>query len=218
MSLDRRQAGGEETLLKRSGDTPFILVEARILYRDDRQVGKPDGERQVVLGETLGFQRREALHGFHSHLHDPKALAKNTAVYYGMISLTDKYIGRILDRLEDLGLAEDTLVLFTTDHGHFYVQHGLTAKGAFHYEDMVKVPFIVRPPGQADVGTTSDATQGLVDLAPSFLGACGLEIPRSMTGIDQSSVWMGRSESARDHVIVENRHEPTTIQVKTYID
>jgi arylsulfatase A-like enzyme len=160
----------------------------------------------------------QALHGFHSHLHDPGALAKNIAVYYGMISLMDKYIGRILDRLDELDLAQDTLVLFTTDHGHFFGQHGLIAKGPFHYEDMVKVPLIVRCPGQAGAGKTSDALQSLVDLAPSFLGACGLDIPRAMTGIDQSGVWLGRIESARDHVIVENRHEPTTIHVKTYVD
>ena len=86
-------------------------------------------------------------HGFHSHLRDRKKLAKDMAIYYGMISLMDKYIGRILDSLDELGLAENTLVVFTTDHGHFFGHHGLIAKGAFHYEDMVKVPFIVRWPG-----------------------------------------------------------------------
>ena len=62
------------------------------------------------------------------------------ACYYGMISLIDQEIGRILDALDRLGIAENTLVVFTTDHGHFLGQHGLIAKGAFHYEDMLRIP------------------------------------------------------------------------------
>lgn len=140
------------------------------------------------------------------------------AVYYGMISLMDTYIGKILERVDELGIADRTLVLFTTDHGHFYGQHGLVAKGAFHYEDMVKIPFIVRWPGQVEAGGRSDALQSLVDLAPTFLTAAGLPVPRSMTGVNQLEVWRGRAARARDHVIVENHHQPTTVHVKSYID
>jgi uncharacterized sulfatase len=158
------------------------------------------------------------MHGFHSHLHDRDELAKDIAVYYGMISLMDKYIGKILSRLEDLGLADDTLIVFTTDHGHLYGQHGLIAKGAFHYEDLLRIPFIVRHPEDTQVGQRSDALQSLVDLAPTFLSYAGLDIPRTMTGLDQNAVWKGKKECIRDHVVVENRHQPTTIHLKTYVD
>jgi len=160
----------------------------------------------------------QALHGFHSHLHDDRELAKDIAVYYGMISLMDKYIGRILDKLDALGLAENTLVIFTTDHGHFFGQHGLIAKGAFHYEDMIRLPFLVRLPGRIEAGSTSDALLSLVDLPPTWLSIAGIEIPRSMTGIDQSDVWFGNKRSVRDHIIVENRHEPDTIHCKTWVN
>jgi arylsulfatase A-like enzyme len=160
----------------------------------------------------------QGIHGMSSHLFDRDAMAKNLAIYYAMITLMDKYIGEILDRLEERGLADNTVVVFTTDHGHFFGQHGLTAKGPFHYEDLVKAPFIVRHPGHTPAGAESDALQTLVDLAPTFLSACGIDAPGCMTGVDQSAVWAGESDSARDHVIVENRHEPTTIHVKTYID
>jgi arylsulfatase A-like enzyme len=160
----------------------------------------------------------QGLHGFHSHLRDRKELAKDVAIYYAMTSLMDKYIGKILGKLEELGLADDTLVLFTTDHGHLYGQHGLVAKGAFHYEDLIELPFIVRYPGRVPAGVRSDALQSLVDLSPTFLGLLGLPIPRIMTGLDQSAVWLGQRERIREHVIVENRHEPTTIHVKTYVN
>jgi len=158
------------------------------------------------------------LHGFVSHLHDREELAKDIAIYYAMISLMDKYIGKILDKLDELRLTEDTLVVFTSDHGHFFGQHGLIAKGPFHYEDMIRVPFIVRYPGKVPAGRRSEALQSLVDLAPTFLTVAGINIPWTMTGMDQSEVWFGRKERVRDHIIVENRHEPTTIHLKTYVN
>ena len=160
----------------------------------------------------------KGVHGFRSHLRDRDELAKDIAVYYGMVSLMDKYIGKILAKLDALGLADNTLVVFTSDHGHFYGQHGLIAKGAFHYEDVIRVPFIVRYPGVVPAGKQSEALQTLVDLAPSFLSATGIDIPRPMTGVDQMPVWSGQAEQARAHILVENHHEPTTVHVKTYVD
>lgn len=167
------------------------------------------------------------IHGYRSHLYyeygtqfrlteyDRKKLV---AVYYGMISMMDKYIGLILDKLDALGLADNTVVVFTTDHGHFFGQHGLQAKGGFHYEDLIKLPFIVRYPGRVPAGRISTAIQSLVDLAPTFLSICGLPIPPAMTGVDQKEVWFGTKKAARDHAICEFRHEPTTIHQKTYVD
>ncbi|HAA74361.1 TPA: sulfatase [Candidatus Latescibacteria bacterium] len=160
----------------------------------------------------------QGLHGFGSHLHDKQELAKDIACYYGMISLMDKHIGQIVDKLEALGLAENTLVVFTSDHGHFYGHHGLTAKGAFHYEDMVRVPMIVSQPGKVPEGKVSDSLQSLVDYAPSFLSACDIGIPHPMTGVDQTDVWYGERETVRDHCIVENHHDPLTVHVKTYVE
>jgi uncharacterized sulfatase len=158
------------------------------------------------------------MHGCHSHIHDKKELAKNIAIYYGMISLMDKYIGVILDKLEALGLAENTLIIFTTDHGHFYGQHGLVAKGPFHYEDMIKIPFITSLPGKIPGNRQSPAMQSLVDLAPTMLDFCGIDVPREMAGKNQKDVWCGKSEQARDHISVENRHQPNTMNHRTYVN
>ncbi|MCY9656796.1 sulfatase-like hydrolase/transferase [Paenibacillus chondroitinus] len=158
------------------------------------------------------------IHGYHSHTKLPESERKQlVATYYGMISCMDKYIGRILDRLDELGLADNTIVVFTTDHGHFFGQHGLQYKGGFHYEDLIKLPFIVRYPGHVPAGRTSPAIQSLVDLAPTFLSMAGIPVPHHMTGVDQSRVWTGKASMARDHAICEFRHEPTTIHQKTYV-
>ena len=158
------------------------------------------------------------MHGFHSHLHDQGELAKDIATYYGMITLMDKQIGQILDKLDDLGLTENTLVVFTSDHGHFFGHHGLIAKGPFHYEDVLRVPLMVRLPDTIPAGVVSDSLQSLVDFAPTFLNFAGLNIPRAMSGIVQTAASCCRKESIRDHITVENHHQPTTIHIRTYVD
>ncbi|MES2460453.1 MAG: sulfatase-like hydrolase/transferase [Armatimonadota bacterium] len=160
-----------------------------------------------------------ANHGLHSHRVEPETLRKNIAVYYGMISFMDEQIGRILARLDELGIADDTLIVFSTDHGHFLGQHGLTAKGPFHYEDLLKLPFIVRwPGGGVPAGGESDALQALIDLPSTFLSACGIPVPGQMQGVDQIPVWTGEADSARDSVIVEFRHQPTRVHLRTYVE
>ena len=115
------------------------------------------------------------VHGFHGHRQPREQMQRDMAVYFGMISLMDACIGRVLDRLDELGMAENTIVVFTTDHGHFLGHHGLIAKGPYHYEDVLRVPFVVRwPGGGVKAGVESEAIQSLVDLAPTFLSAAGL--------------------------------------------
>jgi uncharacterized sulfatase len=157
-------------------------------------------------------------HGFHSHRVGEDAMKRNVATYYGMTSLMDHHIGRILSRLDELGLAENTLVVFATDHGHFLGQHGLTAKGAFHYEDLIRVPFLVRwPGGGVPAGAVSGALQSLIDLPVTFLSAAGEPVPGLMQGVDQRPVWRGDAPAVREDVICEFRHQPTTVHLRTLV-
>ena len=137
---------------------------------------------------------------------------------YGMVTMMDTYIGKILDQLEALGLVDDTLVIFTSDHGDFWGQHGLNAKAIHHYEDLLKIPLIVSMPGTVPAGLHSVSLQSTVDLAPTMLSFAGIDVPRRMTGLDVKSEWTGDVEAIRDHVLVENRHNPTTMKMKTFIN
>lgn len=159
----------------------------------------------------------QGVHGFHSHLHTEERLRLSTAIYYGMVSLMDRNIGRMLDALDESGLRENTLVVFTSDHGHFLGQHGLIAKGPFHYEDLIRVPMIVRQPGTVPEGRESDALQSLVDFPQTFLSAARGESPSSMQGVDQWDVWRGGEDAAREWAMVENRHNPTTVHLRTLV-
>ncbi|WP_195989361.1 sulfatase-like hydrolase/transferase [Clostridium sp. D53t1_180928_C8] len=158
------------------------------------------------------------VHGFHSHAQKPEDLRKDIALYYGMISMMDKYIGKILDKLKELNLEENTIIVFTSDHGHFFGQHGLIRKGPFHYEDMIKVPFIAKFKNQIPNDVVNNSMQSIVDLMPTFLSFLGYDIPRTISGVNQKEVWCGNKESVRNHIIVENRHEDISMNLRTYVD
>ena len=156
-------------------------------------------------------------HGFHSHCMGEAELRESMAIYYGMISLMDDRIGRILDALDRMGIADNTLVVFSTDHGHFLGQHGLVAKGAFHYEDMVRIPMAARWLGHIPAGTVSTALQSQIDYCPTFLQAAGIEVPGYMQGLSQVDTWES-GEPIRHDVVIENRHEPTLVHLRTYVN
>jgi uncharacterized sulfatase len=211
---------------------PYLVCEPWDTMYDQEKITLPEGKAGEHDNNPPHFQLTQtdkpdysewqeedgnSMHGFTSHLHKKEKLVKDIAVYYGMISLMDKYIGKILDKLDELSLTDKTLVVFTTDHGHFYGHHNLIAKGAFHYEDMIKVPMLARLPGSIPAGKTCSAFQSLVDLAPTFLSITEQGIPRSMTGVDQKMVWYGNKNEARDHITVEMHHQPTTIHLKTWV-
>jgi arylsulfatase A-like enzyme len=179
----------------------------------------PFGLTQEAQPDFSPWRETYGSHGFQSQRQDRRQLQQDMAVYYGMISFMDQQIGSILDRLDQLGIAENTLVVFTTDHGHFLGQHGLNAKGAFHYEDMLRLPFLVRCPGVVPAGAVNDRLQSLVDLAPTFLSFAGQPIPGLMQGVNQRQAWeSGGAAAARDWAIVENRHQPTKLHLRTYIN
>lgn len=170
--------------------------------------------------QPRAFQERfgdEMVHGSHSHLTDPDRAKKNMAIYYGMTSFMDEEIGKILDALDRLDLAENTIVVFTTDHGHFLGQHGLWHKAIHHYEDLIKLPYIVRWPGNVPAGKVSSGIQNLVDLAPTFLDAAGVEVPGLMTGVSQLETWRG-GEAARSWSVTENHFGDNYFHMRTYVN
>lgn len=156
-------------------------------------------------------------HGYHSHLHDEQALRKAVALYYGMISFMDHWIGQTLDKLEALGELDNTLIVFTSDHGHFVGQHGLIAKGPFHYEDVIRVPFIAAWQGTIEARKEDRNLQSLVDIAPTFLAAAGIETPLAMQGVSQLEAWKTGKDPRRDHAIVENHHNRASVHLRTLV-
>ena len=102
-------------------------------------------------------------------------LRRNKASYYGMIEIVDRHFGRILDALDELGLREDTLVIFTSDHGEMLGDHGLTHKGCRFYEGLVHVPLILSMPGRIRQNVRYDGLAELTDIVPTIAELCGIQ-------------------------------------------
>ena len=176
-----------------------------------------------VVGDNKDFEpwKEEGgngIHGIYQGRIDEAKLKKDIAIYYGMMSMLDHFIGQLLDHLESTGMAENTLVVFSSDHGHYFGQHGLGAKGPFHFEDGIRVPMIVRWPGEVAADRTTDVLQSQIDYAATFLDAAGVNVPGTMAARSQLDVWRGDEANVRAKVCVEFRHQPTKLNLRTYID
>lgn len=197
---------------------PAEMKPGRIVPGEHEKNPPHFGMTQDPAADFRGrFFEDQYIHGGHCQLLGEDELRKDMACYYGMMSLLDQEVGRILDALDRLGIAEDTLVVYTTDHGHFLGQHGLVAKAIHHYEDLLRVPLVVRFPGRAPAGRVSGDIQNLVDLAPTFLSVAGADVPGVMTGVDQLGAWTGGGP-ARTWSITENRHTLTRLHMNTYVN
>lgn len=108
------------------------------------------------------------------------------AAYWAMVDLVDAQLGRLLDYLEESGQIDDTLIIFTSDHGESLGDHGMYLKGPYFYECNVHVPLIIAYPGKIRGGQVSDALVELVDLAPTLCEAAGFEPEPGMQG---RSLW-----------------------------
>jgi arylsulfatase len=98
------------------------------------------------------------------------------ALTYGAVSFIDHNVGRVLDRLDELGMAENTIVVFTSDHGELLGDHGLMRKGPFLYRSLTRVPLIVRHP-EGRPGTVCDSIASHLDIAPTLLDCAGVDYP-----------------------------------------
>lgn len=108
-----------------------------------------------------------------------------TALTYGMISMIDAAIGRILMQLQSLGLSEDTVVIFTSDHGDFMGDHGLMLKHGLHYEGVIRVPFIWVDPDQARMPLRrSQLGASTIDIGTTILGRACLAPQNGAQGFD----------------------------------
>ena len=104
-------------------------------------------------------------------------------VYYAMTANLDWNVGRILQALKETGLDENTLVIFTSDHGEMFGAHGRIFKMTF-YEESARVPMLMRWPGRISAGSISDACAATPDIMPTLLGLMGLPIPPQVEGMN----------------------------------
>lgn len=104
------------------------------------------------------------------------------STYYAMTRFVDDGVGKILYALDKHGLRENTIVVFTADHGDFMGEHGMLVKGGVFYDCLTRVPLIVSWPAGGVSGEVDESLVNTVDILPTLLSLQGIEAPREMQG------------------------------------
>jgi arylsulfatase A-like enzyme len=166
-------------LRKQSGDPFFLIISW----------GTPHAPYQLVPEEYRSLYDPEALE-LRPNCVDPDRRA--LADYYAAITALDYNVGRLMDALDEEGLAQDTIVVFTSDHGDMLWSQGHVKKER-PWEESILVPFIVRWPDQTPAGEQHDALLATVDVMPSLLSLMGVPVPEGVEGADLSAAMRGGS-------------------------
>ena len=124
------------------------------------------------------------------------------AAYYTSTEFADKNVGIVLDALAKSGHADNTLVIYTGDHGYFLGQHGRIEKHS-SYEEAIGAPLLMRYPPKIKPHASTKALVEFIDVVPTVLEYCGLPIPDSVQGRSLVNLLAGKTDHHRDHVIVE---------------
>ncbi len=125
------------------------------------------------------------------------------AIYWGMVTCIDDGVGGLLDRLSALGLEEDTIVVFTSDHGDYMGDHRMIRKGPHLYDCLTRVPLIVRWPGHVEPRAT-DAMVENIDVMPTLCEMAGVEMHDACQGRSFGPLLEGETAKHRDMVFMEH--------------
>lgn len=138
--------------------------------------------------ETIPQPARKSIRRKKEQIDLPDKLALQAIqAYYASITFADAQLGRILDALNESGLAENTIVVFTSDHGYHMGEHGHWQKTTL-FENAARVPLIVAAPGISAVGESASVPVEMVDFYPTLAELCGLSAPKYLSGVSLASV------------------------------
>ncbi len=152
---------------------------------------KPHRQRQVVEWDRYGVE------------YSGDRIDTLRRIYAGMVSYIDDEMGRFVDHLRDVGLDENTVVLFTADHGDYMGDHRMIRKGPHVYEALVHVPLLARFPGQFPPRPT-DAMVTNIDICPTICDLVGIAPPEGVQGRSFAPVLRGHADAHHQRVFLEH--------------
>ncbi len=153
--------------------------------------------REQPFADGAGFQT-DAVRMRPEHLKQAQALT------CGMLTMIDDAVGEIVAMLEERGLADNTIVAFTADHGDYLGDHGLCFKGGLHFQSLIQVPMIWADP-RTEQAPTSEFVASTLDLAPTILAAAQAQPYAGLQGVDLTPAFTGHDPSGRTDVLIEEQ-------------
>ncbi|MBV6304117.1 sulfatase-like hydrolase/transferase [Candidimonas humi] len=146
------------------------------------------------------------------------------ALNYGSISHIDHVIGEVMAELRDQGLADDTVVIFMSDHGDYLGDHQLLWKGPIHYRSLIRTPFIWMDPANPQARHNQDALASTIDVAATVLERSGVLPYNGIQGQSLLPLMDNRRSSLRDHLLIEEEGQrvmfglDTRVRMRTLVD
>ncbi|MBV7334545.1 sulfatase-like hydrolase/transferase [Chloroflexi bacterium TSY] len=122
--------------------------------------------------------------------------------YAALIGATDRDVGTVLDALDESGAADDTIVVYVSDHGDYCGAHGNLTKGVAPYEELLRVPLVFRWPGHFSAGGTCEELVTHMDILPTLAEAAAVDIPDEIDGSTLVPLLSGEPSEWRDHVVI----------------
>jgi arylsulfatase A-like enzyme len=135
-----------------------------------------------------------------AHLLHPRTLERAKALYAGEITFVDLWFGRLMEKLDELGMSDNTWVVMLSDHGVLLGERDIIGKSHSNlHRELWSVPFMIRHPERRGAGTTSDYMASTHDVATTLLGAAGVRAPRAMEGEDLTVLFDGGRPKPRTY-------------------
>ena len=125
------------------------------------------------------------------------------AGYFGSVSFVDYLVGRLVSALHQTDMFDDTLIIYTSDHGDLMGSHGFNRKGALMFDELMKIPLIIRPPGGRKIPDRCERLVSQVDLVPTILEQCGGAAAEDLHGHSMKSLIDGCTTPLREGVMGE---------------
>lgn len=179
---------------------PYVLPQEYLQMYDPDQIQLPASVAETFEGKPP-VQRNYSAHWTFDTLSE-RTSRELIAAYWGYVTLIDSQIGRILEAARELGVLEDAAVLFSADHGEFTGAHRLHDKGPAMYEDIYRIPGIVRVPDGVP-GLRSDALVSLIDMSATVLDLAGLDPGSAVDGASLLPLLRGEDAGWREDLVAE---------------
>jgi N-acetylglucosamine-6-sulfatase len=232
-----------ERFIDRPGDQPFLVYLAHKAIHPN-VIQNDDGSLTPLAGQPGGFVAAERHRGRYAGRTMPrranafvppadkpalrqriprlpplgKATGTTDEEIRGRLEMllgVDDSLGRIVATLARKGILDDTLVVFTSDHGYFYGEHGLNEERRLAYEETIRIPLIVRFPRLAKAGSTPAEIALSIDLAPTLLEVAGLTPGAAIQGRSLVPVLQGQAERWRESFLVEYFSDTVFPRIRT---
>ncbi len=153
-------------------------------------------------GKVAGGATKKRVPGASGAISVPPGGREEIAAYYAAITAIDDQVGRLMRVLEETGQAENTLIVFTSDHGDMLGSHGMRLKRKPH-EESAGVPGLMRWLARIPGGRKVDTLFSHIDLPPTLLALAGLDVPSRMQGADLSRVALGQTADGPSVVLLQ---------------